>query len=217
MRRYQLSVYKGMILTACTCFSAHLALLNCMTDPLTYRCTEVCGTKLSCAHSVCRGRCSDCIALQQQGSAFGHVRHAHEKVKACGHVCRGSCFDHVLNKSCDTRCTDLCTRSCAHGTCKVGGNEHTCAEPCPSCLQPCDTPGCVLPCASPCNVEGHRVHGDASRVRLPVPLSQGRAVRPSGVPAALGQEGPSSRPHYDDDSRRLRPERSRLAAEARHP
>ncbi|GAA5867315.1 hypothetical protein JCM3774_003543 [Rhodotorula dairenensis] len=130
----------------------HVALLTCGADPLSHLCAELCGATLSCAHKFCRGRCSDCKALQRQGDAFGHVKHPHEKVKACGHVCKGSCFDHVLTKTCDARCTDWCSRACSHGTCKKPEQQHRCSEPCPSCLQQCDTPGCALPCASPCNV-----------------------------------------------------------------
>ncbi|GAA5992370.1 hypothetical protein JCM10908_000450 [Rhodotorula pacifica] len=119
---------------------------------------------LSCAHGTCRGRCSNCKALQRKGDAFGHVQHAHEKIKACGHICKGSCFEHVKTGSCEARCNDWCTRSCSHGTCKDAKTKHACSDPCPSCLQPCDTPDCKLPCASPCNVVPKEV---ACSARLP--------------------------------------------------
>ena len=132
--------------------TGHVALLDCGSDPYSHRCAAICGAVLSCAHQYCRGRCSDCKALQTRGAASGHVQHAHEKMKVCGHECRGSCFDHVKTGACPSRCTDSCSRACSHGSCKNPKNKHACFEPCPSCLQPCNTPGCALPCASPCNV-----------------------------------------------------------------
>jgi hypothetical protein len=186
--------------------TGHAALLDCGSDPHSHRCAAMCGALLSCAHQSCRGRCSDCKALQQSGAAFGHVQHAHEKMKVCGHECRGSCFDHrflplslhqlvlarvfswVLQGSEEQarvlRAVPVLSRAVHHARLRVALRFalQRCAEEC-------------------------RLLQEASKVRLPVPFACARTVPPPGLPAAFGKAGPSGPLHHDDDSRRLRPER----------
>ncbi|BGP31025.1 hypothetical protein JCM10296v2_002789 [Rhodotorula toruloides] len=125
------------------------ALLDCATNPQQHPCEELCGAALNCVHKTCSGRCSDCSSLKARGDEFGHVPHAHGKMRLCGHECVGNCFEHVKAGACPPICEALCTRTCAHSSCKSTKNEHMCSQPCPSCLHPCDTPGWEIPCAVP--------------------------------------------------------------------
>lgn len=125
-------------------------MLRCGANPSLHICEAVCGAALSCAHQACHGRCADCTARRKAGHPAGHVDHAHGKTRSCGHVCSGPCFDHVTHGSCPARCDSPCQRACSHGSCSQLRVKHTCSDPCPSCLQTCETPACGLPCAVPC-------------------------------------------------------------------
>lgn len=131
-------------------FAGHSARLACSAKPELHVCKAVCSATLQCVHQTCRGRCSDCQAVRRRGGESGHIDHPHEKVRACGHLCTGSCFKHVKEGQCPGRCRAPCSRACGHGSCAAAVNSHDCSQPCPSCLQACDTSGCPLPCASPC-------------------------------------------------------------------
>ncbi|GAA6061540.1 hypothetical protein JCM10212_002747 [Sporobolomyces blumeae] len=123
----------------------HEEVLACHVDPAKRVCAATCDSALDCLHAVCRARCADCRALQSRtNDPTAHQPHAHEKALACGHLCGGSCAEHVKAGSCPSTCDKPCPRACSHSACM-----HRCQDDCPNCLSPCDF--CNLPCSAPCN------------------------------------------------------------------
>ncbi|GEM08564.1 hypothetical protein Rt10032_c05g2581, partial [Rhodotorula toruloides] len=81
-------------------FVGHRLTLRCAVDPKTYVCRELCGATLACMHKTCSGKCSDCSTLKARGDEFGHVPHAHGKMRLCGHECEHTSPDtkkHVVD------------------------------------------------------------------------------------------------------------------------
>ena len=127
----------------------HKPTLACGFDVNTYKCSSICGGKMTCCQNDCKSKCFDCQQLngaRQPGIQNGgdgdeisqvierteHIGHRCKRTLNCGHQCSMDCSSGHVQSGCIMPCKEPCRQQCKHSKCKS-----KCSDPCAPCKERC--------------------------------------------------------------------------------
>ncbi|KLO14620.1 P-loop containing nucleoside triphosphate hydrolase protein [Schizopora paradoxa] len=145
----------------------HKPTLDCGFDISNYRCSSICGGKMTCCQNDCKSKCFDCQQLngarrpelQDEGGdgelvpqvvqRAMHQVHRCKRTLNCGHQCSMDCSSDHVQSGCNMPCKEKCRQQCKHSKCKS-----RCSDPCAPCKERCTWScphfECPVPCGSIC-------------------------------------------------------------------